>query len=217
MSKFLQHRNRAADPTQLRIIHRCLYALVASEEPQIISRIPWRTDNGMVSAWQHVDAVIAHGEIFLFAFFVVIMANAKAIVRTDLEKIHFLMIRLARQIVHLMFVRRIRAPISAGRERFADDQSSRGQFGLRCESQNLMEVAFEIRRASRASCHLRRFDYIRLDIQVRWRARQSNFHSRIGCNCEFGFGWDVDRMWFAAEDIRTSADFFESLRSNLEV
>jgi hypothetical protein len=79
-----------------------------------------------------------------------------------------------------------------------------------------MEVAFEIRRAPRASCRLRRFDYIRLDIQVRWRARQSDFHSRICCNCEFGFGWDVDRMWFAAEDIRTSADFFESLRSNLE-
>src|SRR5574342_507125 len=99
----------------------------------------------MVPARHHVDAVIAHGEIFLFAFFVVIMANAKSIVRADLEEIHLLMICLTRQVIYLMLVRRIRAPVAAWRERLTNDQSSRGQFRLRCESQNLMVVTLEVR------------------------------------------------------------------------
>jgi hypothetical protein len=84
----------------------------------------------MVSTRHHVNTVIADGEILVFAFLVVLMADPKAIVRTDFEKIHFLMIRLTRQIIHLMFVRWVRAPVPARRERFADDQAPREQVRL---------------------------------------------------------------------------------------
>jgi len=84
----------------------------------------------MISLGHHVDAVIAHGEIFFVAIFVVVVANAKTIVRVDLEEIHLLVIRLAQQIIHLMFEWRIRAPVATRCERLTDDQSSSRQFGL---------------------------------------------------------------------------------------
>src|SRR3972149_2986093 len=76
----------------------------------------------MIAARHHVDAIVAYSEVFLLAFLVVIMANAKPVGRIDLEIIHLFVIRLARQVIHLVFVRRISTPVAAGGKRLADDQ-----------------------------------------------------------------------------------------------
>ncbi len=39
----------------------------------------------MIPARHHVDAVIAHGEVFFFAFFIVIMADPKAVAGLTLK------------------------------------------------------------------------------------------------------------------------------------
>jgi len=129
-----------------------------------------------------VDAIITDSKTLVLALFVVIMANPKAIVRVDLEEIHLLVLRFAQQVIHLMLVRRIRAPVSARCECLADDQSSGGEIGLGSGCENPVEITLEVRRAPYPIRYLRWFDDIRLDFHIAGRARQSDLHSTLCCN-----------------------------------
>ena len=97
----------------MRIIYCCLHALIAGQKPQLISRAARRADHGMITPRHHMDAIVAHGEIFLFAFLIIIVANAKAVAGADLKKIHFFVVGFARQIVHLVFVGWKGTPVAA--------------------------------------------------------------------------------------------------------
>ena len=48
----------------------------------------------MVAARHHVDTVVTHSKVFIFAFFIVIVANAEAVTGFYFEVIHLFVVNL---------------------------------------------------------------------------------------------------------------------------
>lgn len=61
----------------------------------------------MVTVGHHMDAVVAQGKVFIFALIIIVVTDTETVVGVNLEVIHFLMVGLVRQIVHLVFVERV--------------------------------------------------------------------------------------------------------------
>ena len=77
-----------------------------------------------------MDGVIPNGEVFVFSIFIVVMTDTEAICGGNFEIVHLFVEGFSRQVIHLMFVRRVRAPVAAGCESLADNQAPGRQFGL---------------------------------------------------------------------------------------